>query len=138
MVILINLAWMTAETAGEILGNAGMTIFIGLVVVFFVLILLTTVFKLFGVIMSAAQKKPSVAEITPSAPPVQPKASAPSAPVVQEGIPNEVVAAIAAAVTATAEEGQTPVVRQIRRFPENVPSGNVWAAAGRFENTRAF
>ena len=60
----------------SILGDAGITIAIGLVVVFLVLLLLTGVFKLFGVIMAASEKKaPVLLPDTPAS------AVAPAAPV---------------------------------------------------------
>lgn len=109
------------ETAGMILGDAGLTILTGFVVVFAMLLLLTGVFKLFGVIMSAISKdQPEPAGNAPSAP----KAAAPivgnTAPVttepeIQNGIPEETVAAISAAVAAVAPEGTQYAVRGIRR-----------------------
>ena len=43
--------------AGQILGDAGMTVLIGFAVVFMMLLLLTGVFKLFGLIMAAGRRK---------------------------------------------------------------------------------
>ncbi len=129
-------ALAAAGNAGEVLGDAGMTVLIGLVVVFSVLILLTFIFWLFGKIMSGSGSK--------TAPPPEPKpaaaapavsAPAPAAPVVAEGISEEVVAAIAAAVASLAPEGKRYAVRRVTRAAGGRP---VWAAAGLAENTRPF
>ncbi|MBP3382192.1 MAG: OadG family protein, partial [Clostridia bacterium] len=51
---------LATETAGEILSDAGLTIVIGFVVVFAVLLLLTGVFKGFGVVMSGTKNEKEV------------------------------------------------------------------------------
>ncbi len=111
---------VATETAGEILSDAGLTIVIGLVVVFTVLLLLTGVFKGFGMIMSGTQKEETV--------PAAPKAAAPKvaapAPVadlgpvmssaqVRNGIEPEVTAAIAAAVATCMPAGQKYSIKKI-------------------------
>ena len=47
----MTLFLLAGDSAAEILSDAGWTIAIGLVVVFTVLLLLTGIFKLFGIIM---------------------------------------------------------------------------------------
>lgn len=135
-------AWMAlnaAADAGEILGGAGMTILIGLVVVFAVLILLTFIFWLFGKVMSGVGKKETPPPETKSAPKAAATAPAPipaaPVPAVSEGISEEVVAVIAAAVAAMAPEGKRYTVRSVSRVRTERP---VWAAAGLMENTRPF
>ena len=105
------------------------TIVIGLVVVFTVLLLLSGVFKVFGMIMSAQSKKESdiflpEAPVT-SAPVAAPVASAPivgntetvsSKPEVDGGVPAETVAVISAAVASVAPEGTQYAVRGIRKL----------------------
>jgi len=113
------------ETVGAIMGDAGMTILIGFVVVFTVLLLLTGVFKLFGVAMSGFDKGK-----TPTAKPSAPSAATPApavpaavgnvapvttAPQVQNGIPEETVAVISAAVAMLAPAGVQYAVSGIRR-----------------------
>ena len=99
----------------------------GLVVVFSALIVLTFVIKGYGAIVTAltGRKKKSTPKAAPPAPPAAPKAApkaaakAPAAPAVQQGIPGEVIAAIAAAV---------PVRMLFVRFavyPRTVPHGEV-------------
>ncbi len=111
----------------SILSDAGITILIGFVVVFLMLLLLTGVFKLFGVIMSAGEKKTPVPAPTDSAVPVAPAAAsaAPivgntdtvsSQPEVDGGVPAETVAAISAAVASVAPAGTQYAVRGIRKL----------------------
>ena len=125
---------MTATLAktSEMLGDAGMTVLIGIVVVFAVLLILTFVFWLFGKVAGSGNK-PAAAKPAPKA--VAAPAAAP-APVVEDGIPEEVVAVIAAAVAAMSD-GNTRFA--VRRISASRPSGRpVWAAAGLAENTRPF
>ncbi len=133
-------ALSAAGSAGEVLGEAGMTVVIGLVVVFSVLILLTFIFWLFGKVMSGAGGKkaaPSSQEKADAMPAVSAPAPVPAAPapVVSGGVSDEVVAVIAAAVAAMAPEGKRYAVRRVSRVRGERP---VWAAAGIAENTRPF
>lgn len=123
---------MSEETAGAILSDAGITILIGLVVVFSVLLLLTGVFKLFGTAVSAMNGKlavtapavPPIAPVAAPAPTVAAAASVPSGgntcpvsstPTVQNGIPEETVVAISAAIAAVAPAGTQYAVKEIRK-----------------------
>ena len=119
---------LAKEPASAILGDAGMTILIGVVVVFCMLLLLTGVFKLFGLIMSTMgngkQSKPAKtviiappAPVSPPAPPAPAGNTRPvtTTPTVQNGIPEDTVAAISAAVAAVAPAGTQYAVRGIRR-----------------------
>ena len=103
----------------------------GLVVVFAALIVLTFIIKGYGAAVTAVLngKKKNVAEKAAAKP-----APAPSAPAVSDGIPGEVIAAIAAAVDYTFGSG-THVVRSVRRVPQN---RSAWGSAGLVENTRPF
>lgn len=117
----MNLFRLATETASEILSDAGLTIVIGLVVVFAVLLLLTGVFKGFGVVMSGMQKE----EETPVVPATVPVAAAPVAapavdlgPVmstaqVRNGIEPETTAVIAAAVASCMPAGQKYSITKI-------------------------
>jgi len=142
---ILNQASTTAEepmSAAQILAEAGMTVLIGLVVVMGALIALTTVFYLFGFIMSSAdrkakkQKKAQKVQKEAAPAPVPASATAPSAPVVQDGIPGEVVAVIAAAVAMMAPEGKRYAVKSVSR--KDAGGRSVWAAAGIADNTRPF
>lgn len=119
--------FLLAGNAGQILSDAGSVIAIGLTVVFLVLLLLTGVFKLFGMVMSrqdAGDKVP--APVMPKAPaaPVAAPAAAPivgntetvaSKPDVDGGIEPETVAVISAAVASVAPEGTQYAVKGIRK-----------------------
>ena len=119
------MVYLLASDAEAILADAGMTILIGLVVVFGVLLLLTGVFKVFGLAMSSADKK-AVAPVAPAVP-ASPAAAAVAAPIVgntqpvqsspeiQNGIPAETVAVISAAVASVAPAGSQYAVRGIRK-----------------------
>ena len=115
-----------AENAGAILGDAGMTILIGLVVVFGVLLLLTGVFKLFGMAMSKTggtpdeTPAPAAAPAAPAAAPIvgntQPVSTEPQ---IQNGIPDETVAVISAAAAAMAPAGTQYAVTSIQKKEAN-------------------
>ena len=95
-----------AVDVGQLMADAGMTILIGLVVVFSVLILLTFIFWLFGKIAGGSSKKttaPKTAAAEPAAKPAP--APRPIPPTVQAGISEEIVAVIAAAVAAMEPDG---------------------------------
>ena len=108
-----------------ILADAGSVIAIGLTVVFMVLLLLTGVFKVFGIVMSRKEKEDSVsAPVKPVVPAAPVAASAPimgntetvsSQPDVDGGVPAETVAVISAAVASVAPEGTQYAVKGIRK-----------------------
>ena len=112
---------LAKETAGAILSDAALTIVTGLVVVFFVLLLLVFVFKAFGVIMTRLEKGEKATE-TPA-----PVAAAVAAPVVgntepvstnpeiQNGIADETVAAISGVIACMAPAGKQYAVRRIMK-----------------------
>ena len=126
----------------------------GIVVVLGILILLIFVMFLFGVIVpkfdkkskqraerKASKKAAKVSdknnggnEMVKQTNPVQIIPAPAPAPVVEAGVSGEVVAAIAAAVTAY--EGTGVVIRSIKR--KNVGSRNPWAQAAIADNTRPF
>lgn len=125
-----------AANAGQVLGDAGMTVLIGLVVVFAALILLTLIFVLFGRVASAGSRGKQEEKPAAPVPAVKaaPAVTAP-APQVQSGISEEVVAAIAAAVACMAPDGKRYAVRSVRRAGGD---RSAWAAAGLAESTRPF
>ncbi len=115
----------------------------GLVVVFAMLILLTLIIKAYGSVIynitsgGKGKKEKAQPEEKPAVAPVAQKAQAlPTVkPAVEEGIPGEVVAAIAAAVACMDVGGLGYKVKSIRRQAAARP---VWGAAGLVENTRPF
>ena len=111
----------------SILADAGSVIAIGFTVVFLVLLLLTTIFKIFGIAMSTTQES----DVPTPAPAVKPTAPAPAAvsapivgntetvsskPDVDGGVPAETVAVISAAVGCMAPEGTQYAVKGIRKL----------------------
>ncbi len=129
----MNYLLNAAVDTTALLSEAGMTVLIGLCVVFVALLLLTVVFWAFGVV---ARAKSNAAEApTPQIVPT-PKNTPAVAPVVEDGIPEEVVAVIAAAVAAMSDGNTQYAVRRIRAA--RTASRPVWAAAGIAENTQPF
>ena len=118
--------YLLAGNAGQILGDAGSVIAIGLTVVFLVLLLLTGVFKLFGIVMTGQEAGDEVpAPVVPQAPAAP--VAAPAAPIVGNtetvaskpdvdgGVDPETVAVISAAVASVAPEGTQYAVKGIRK-----------------------
>lgn len=110
----------------------------GLIVVFLVLICLTFIIYLYGSIVHKAlnKKKAPAPKKKDAAPtPALVPAAPVTAPVIEDGISEEVVAVIAAAVYYM--EG-TPLssVKSIRRSRSNTRSA--WGMAGLIENTKPF
>lgn len=113
---------------GEDMGSAGITIAIGLTVVFLVLLLLTGVFKAFGILMTSFEKKkksaavpsikiPAASAVSPVAAPVVGNTETVSSkPDVDGGVPAETVAVISAAVAAVAPEGKQYAVKGIKKL----------------------
>ena len=112
--------------ATSILADAGSVIAIGLTVVFLVLLLLTVIFKIFGVAMSGVQNEqedtaPAVKAAAPApapvaAPIVGNTETVSSKPDVDGGIPAETVAVISAAVASVAPAGSQYAVKGIRKL----------------------
>lgn len=125
-----------AASSNSIQVSDGMTVVIGLVVVFAVLLVLTGIFYLFGFIMDSMNAPKKSKKATTSAPAATAAPVAVPAPVVQSGISGEVVAAIAAAVASMAPEGKRYAVRSVSR--KDVGGRSAWAAAGIADNTRPF
>ena len=111
-------------------------VFTGLVVVFCALVVLVFIVALFGKDFEAFQNKPKPS--APAAPPA-PKAAPPAAPAakapmkIEQGIGDETVAAIVAAITAMT--GGKAVIRSVKRSRE---ARSNWAQAGVVQNTQPF
>ncbi len=116
----------------------------GFVVVFSVLLLLIGLIKLYGTIVSKAlesaenKKKQQLAAVkTENTSSVKPEITETSGDVSQlneNGLNDELIAVIAAAVAAVYGEG-TVRVKSIKRVPQSRP---VWSTAGILDNTRPF
>ena len=110
----------------SILADAGSVIAIGFTVVFLVLLLLTGIFKIFGVVMSNTQQEGDKVAPAPVAKAAAPApAAAPivgnteqvsSKPDVDGGVPAETVAVISAAVGSVAPAGTQYAVKGIRKL----------------------
>lgn len=111
-------------------------VFTGLVVVFCALVGLWFIVASFGKAFEAFQNKPKPS--APAAPPA-PKAAPPAAPAakapmkIEQGIGDETVAAIVAAITAMT--GGKAVIRSVKRSRE---ARSNWAQAGVVQNTQPF
>lgn len=112
--------------AANILADAGSVIAIGFTVVFLVLLLLTVIFKIFGVAMSGVQQEQKApTPVAKAAVPAPAPVAAPivgntetvsSKPDVDGGIPAETVAVISAAVASVAPAGSQYAVKGIRKL----------------------
>lgn len=101
---------------------------INMTVVFAVLFGLSLMIRLIHVIDPTRKKEVKAAKPAPAAPAVS-AAPAPTAPAAEEGIPTEVVAVIAAAVTACGySSSQIRTIRPLQR--------NNWKQAGRFDGVQ--
>lgn len=113
-------------------------VLVGLVVVFAVLLILVTICWAMGKIFSSVsggnggEKKASKKAEAAPAPAVKKEAAA---PVVEEGISDEVVAAISAAIACMMGSGKTFALRSVSRARG---ARSAWSAAGLAENTRPF
>lgn len=115
--------------------------FTGIVLVFLILVLLMLVITLEGKFFDSmnakkhAQKDADVKAVSASKPgaPTNAAAAAPAAPAVEQGIPAEVVAAIAAAVASL--DGGKYVLRAVRRAGHG---RSAWGKAGVNDVTSPF
>lgn len=126
----MKMVLLAKETAGVILGDAGLTILIGMVVVFAVLVLLVFVIKAFGTIMSRLDNIEKATGAAPVAAPAVAPVAAPAVaaavavgntepvstkPEIQNGIADETVAAISGAIACMAPAGKQYAVRSIMK-----------------------
>ncbi len=114
------------------------TVIIGLGVVFAVLLVLVFLCWVLSKVMGGVVKSDKPQADKKEAPKAK-KTPAPqvqkTAPVVEDGISNEVVAAISAAVACMMGAGKPFAIRSVKRARGARP---VWSAAGIAENTRPF
>lgn len=118
--------------------NVAAVVITGFVVVFIGLILLILFVYLLGSFFTRKNNKKlrnQKKEVKTQA--VTPKISAPTdVPSVEDGIDDEVVAVIAAAISAmSAQSGKKLAIKSIKA---SKPQRNPWAAAGLMDNTRPF
>lgn len=120
----------------------------GLGIVLATLIVLILVFYAFGSVVSKSQAKTKKKEAkkiqnameadlsNASAAVSAPVQASTPAPVVEEGISGEVIAAISAAVYSM--EGSSAVIRSVTRKTSPITTRNPWAQAAVVDNTRPF
>ena len=141
-----GIASLLTTTAELSLAEKGITsakvVLTGFVVVFAVLILLIAIIKIYSTIVSKAQsagknkKKKEIikTETAPAATDVKQAAPAP-APSVQDGVSEEVVAVISAAVATMYGSPETARIKSIKK---SSGGRSAWANAGLLDNTRPF
>ena len=108
--------------------SVGVVVATGLILVFGVLVLLYLLITLEGIIFTSVDRRKKAA-------PAPVKAAAPKAPVVEAGIPGEVVAAIAAAI-ACMDGGEHYTLRSVKRT--RVSGRSAWGQAGVVAYTEPF
>lgn len=136
LAVLANAAELSLAEKGIASAKVVLT---GFVVVFAVLILLIFIIKIYGAIVTKAQqtgkKKKKVIEEQKTVPaPVRPAAAVP-APVAKDGVSEEVVAVISAAV---ATMYGSPEKARIKSIKKSSGGRSAWANAGVLDNTRPF
>ena len=119
-------------------GTVASVVITGLVVVFIglvLLILLVSIYgKIFDVINGRAARKAEEAEKAAEA--AKPEPIKAVAPVVEDGIEEETVAVIMAAISAmSSEEGKKLVLKSVKTAKPQRPA---WSTAGIIDNTRPF
>lgn len=120
------------------------TVLVGVSVVFAVLLILVAICWVMGKIFSTigkngGNKTEKKSETKPAVKAAAPAVKA-AAPVVEDGITDEVVAAISAAIACMMGEGKAFAVKSIRRAENRGvrTARSAWSAAGIAENTRPF
>ena len=109
----------------------------GFVVVFAMLILLIFIIKIYGAIIQKAQdagKKSKETETVAETP--APVVAAPVAPAQADGVSDEVVAVISAAVATMYGSSEKARIKSIKKSSDGGRSA--WAKAGVLDNTRPF
>jgi sodium pump decarboxylase gamma subunit len=136
---LMNTANLTLAEKGI---ESAKVVLTGFVVVFAVLILLIFIIKIYSAIVQAVQNagKKKKEKITETAAPsktvsVPAAKAAPTAPAIQNGVTDEVVAVISAAV---ATMYGSPEKVKIKSIKKSNSGRSAWANAGLLDNTRPF
>ena len=115
--------------------SVGVVVATGLILVFGVLVLLYLLITLEGIIFTSVDRRKKGAPAPKKeAAPAPVKAAAPKAPVVEAGIPGEVVAAIAA--IACMDGGEHYTLRSVKRT--RVSGRSAWGQAGVVAYTEPF
>lgn len=142
---LSDVAFM-ARTAELSLAEKGITsakvVLTGFIIVFLMLILLIFIIKIYSAIVSSAQnagsksKKKAVKQTETVTKAVTDTASAPVVQTSDDGVSDEVVAVISAAVAAMYDSPSKARIKSIKKSSNGGRSA--WANAGVLDNTRPF
>lgn len=108
----------------------------GMVVVFIGLILLVLLVMLYGRIFEAINRKKENKAKAEAEMRSRPSENVPPAPVIEDGIEEEVVAVIMGAVEAMSAQSSKKLA--LKSIKTAKPQRNPWAAAGIADNTRPF
>ncbi len=108
-------------------------VLVGIALVFLILLLLTLIISLQGRFFDSLEKKRAGKKASEASVKAIPQPPAAPAPVVEEGIPPEVVAVIAAAVASM--EGGQYVLRAVSRVKDG---RSAWSRAGVIRDTEPF
>lgn len=131
------------------LSDAGTKIIVGFTVVFIGLILLVTIFSIMGLIFKSVSKSSAKKEEKKKAKTDKKSSekktvvtekkeeSVAPVPVVEDGISDEIVAVIAAAIASMSDGETRYAVRSIKKT-RNIGGRPAWAMAGIRENTSSF
>lgn len=131
LTLLAEAPEMNLEYVASVVITGLVVVFIGLIILILFVWLMG---KLFEGLHNRKKKQKSAPEAVKPAAPAAPSVSAP--PVVEDGIGDEVVAVIAAAISAMSEQsGKKLVLKSVRSAK---PQRNHWAVAGLQDNTRPF
>lgn len=126
---------LSAATIASVVITGIAVVFIGLII----LIMLVWLYgKIFEKINASADAKKALEQTKEAA---SVKVAEPIAPQIEDGIEEEIVAVISAAIAAYgAQSGKKLVLRSIKRKTSDAPSGgsNVWRTAGLLDATRPF
>ncbi len=108
----------------------------GLTVVFLGLLLLIGFVSIFGFIFTRKKKPKKVTEPPKAEQSVKLVVNEPAPPAIEDGISDEEIAVIAAAIAAISEKSGKPLaIKSVTRSRNQRP---VWASAGLNDNTRPF
>lgn len=119
-----------------LLAEAGKTVLIGVLVVFSVLVLLTLIFRLFGLFSGVKSAKKPVETTSDELPGELLAAVAGAIAAESDEISDEVVAVIAAAICAMSDGNTRYAIRRIT--PVDNAARSAWSTAGVLQNTQPF
>ncbi len=137
---LISSCSLHAEEIEMNLEYVSSVVITGITVVFIALILLVLILYVFGFISNMKTKSANKKKAIKSADKTDDKATAgikmTNAPIIDDGIEEEIVAVISAAIAAMSEKSGKKLM--LKSIKASKPQRSAWAAAGLIDNTRPF